>query len=553
MSTNNNNNKRTLENAMKEEEDEDVDMLGLARKKKAVFYDTRNRAIIYKSHPLIDLAYEYSKGLFGDGIEIPVFACDKPNSARKGAKTFPVASYDEFWKRYKALHPKRRNHYETVLEGIGCHIHIDAEYNKTNNKDADEAWLDTHFKLECTQLLIDLGYIKSVDDLTILTLVSSSVTKVSKHYIIKMSGNGGVYFKNNYHVGAFVRRLQNRLLETYGPVANNPFFLWSEKSQDTTKYVAGVSIKQCYIDMGIYTKGRQFRLYYSTKLVGEYRPLLTLEEHAKTNNNTIPIDTIPSIYLNESTFYNYLIQRVPPTWKPCECLEVDGSEPKSTSDIYLFRPDHGDILAGRKENNKRKKFGNNGGSTLTKIVSVNNHKGGGGNELNFTSKGFTAVENGNNGGDDHHQYHSSSLSIQLLPMIQDHIKDDRPATPKSYFHLGENLYILYSSTSHACEIKGKNTKAGYLPHNGNCIYFIASVRERVYWQKCFGRNPPCRQDARGKRHPFPNSYVKIVEAHEKALSEIYKEPHVIDSFFAMFDPTKNINRPDYQPQQQREK
>ena len=47
-------------------------------------------------------------------------------SGPNGARRFIVSTYAEFWRRYEAVPPKQRHHYEIIREGAPCHLYFGA-------------------------------------------------------------------------------------------------------------------------------------------------------------------------------------------------------------------------------------------------------------------------------------------------------------------------------------------------------------------------------------------------------------------------------------------
>jgi hypothetical protein len=475
------------------------------------FCEVRDEYPLYSTFFSLDAANDHAASSY-KGIVIPIFASDKPptKSSNPGAKKFVVCGYQTLWNSYTATDPRWRNLYETILEDVGCHIHVDAEYNRKNNPESDEEWLDTTFKDECIALMMELNYIKGKEDVEIITLVSSNTKKVSKHYIMKMSG---CYMKNNYHCGAFARRLRNTLISKYGDVSVNPFFLWGEKETDF-EYKPGRSVKDCYMDMAIYTRRRQFRLYFSTKAAGDYRPLLLEEDHALTDNYTKSgIDVWKQIHLSKATFMNCFIQRIQPGWKEVRCYELDGSEPKSTSNKFVFRRDHKHVLTGRLN---KKSSSNNTTVTLDRVVR-------------YDSPAFIHINKGT-------AANTPPIVYKLQAMIEDKLKGNGKVTANAYFYDGDNIIASYGTTSHECEMKIKLDGSG---HGGNCIYFIASVQDKEYWQKCHSdKRDVCR--FRSPKYKFPERYSKMVDDYYREIKSVYQQEPTIDSFFDMFNPQAKL-------------
>lgn len=263
---------------------------------------------------------------------LPVFSLDLPeydNNSNPGAKCFVTAGYEAFWREYTHTPPHDRCFYEIVLHDQPCHLYVDVDMDRTLNPEVDterERWMQTEFLAECRTCILELGMVSSTNDIRVVTLDSSKDGKLSKHFIIKLSK---ACFTNNYHCGAFVRRIRNRLLRKHGmPIEKNPFFVW-KREKDRKNPGNTVQVLDFYADLAVYTQRRNWRLYGSTKRSGAYRPLFVEGEKN-------PLGTS----LDKKTFMDCLVQRIDPKeTAPMDCLEENGSTPWSTNDKNIMRPD----------------------------------------------------------------------------------------------------------------------------------------------------------------------------------------------------------------------
>lgn len=159
--------------------------------------------------------------------QLPVFAVDKDNPSRPGAKRYLVSGYRILWQYYAHLPPDHRCFYELVLHDQPCHLHVDAEFVRSMNPATDAAYIERQFRHECLALLSELyPQIRSAD-VEFYVLDSSSAEKYSKHFIVHIQGH---YWKNNYHCGAFMRRLEKRILDSERrTLLEHPFYVWGDK------------------------------------------------------------------------------------------------------------------------------------------------------------------------------------------------------------------------------------------------------------------------------------------------------------------------------------
>tara|TARA_B100001059_G_C17782469_1_gene555056 strand:- start:572 stop:1582 length:1011 start_codon:yes stop_codon:yes gene_type:complete len=193
-----------------------------------------------------------------------VFAEDIARKDGKVVKRFRAGSLSSLCTWYNGLDNKHC--YEVLLENRPTRLFFDIEYNCESLKDQLNVLLEMCKKVEPAQ--------------TFQILTSCSTTKQSYHVI------SSLWFKNVYHVGAWVRRLQLGL--SYSDDPRVPLLLKA-------------------LDISVYTKNRMFRIQGSSKM-GSDRVLVSPE--------CIWLDT--------------LCQRQPQQVEIRECLEMDGSIPTST-------------------------------------------------------------------------------------------------------------------------------------------------------------------------------------------------------------------------------
>jgi hypothetical protein len=471
----------------------------------------RDSKLVYRSFPTIDEANLYAEdnGVANDKIVLPLFAKDKPNPKNPGAKSFVVSGYEIFWKTYLNLKQTDRCFYETLLENEPCHLHFDLEFYRGTNKDTDETELDRIFESEAAELMIELDLVQTEDQVRPVVLVSSNEKKVSKHYIYKMSGACMV---NNYHCGAFARRLDQRILNKYGSVGDgNPFYLWGEKE---TKFV-NMYDKQSYMDLGIYTRRRQFRLYFSSKRTDPSRPLLLIDQHRQTQGYKNK-EVIKEFTLNRDDFIDTLIQRVDHSLhgRVCEITELDGSEPISTS---------------KKKNPLSSTTSKKRIAIITNASLVNDkdiHR-----DAREMQKAGTSVE-------------IPDVCRKMEHMVEEHMKGRGQAKVKSY--LPHKRIIVMGTNCHYCELKSKQLGVADSRHGGegtgrtgNCIYFIVDMKNRKFWQRCHSINyRMCR--GRTDKMEIPKEYQAYIDAYEEKISQRYVNELDVDSLTQLFNKVYEI-------------
>ncbi|KDO21180.1 hypothetical protein SPRG_22272 [Saprolegnia parasitica CBS 223.65] len=181
-----------------------------------------------------------------------------------GSRRFLVADAALFCEKYLATAPHHRHVYEIIQENHPCRLYFDLEFTKAYNPTvtAPDALLDSLFRLLALAFYRDYGLRLERD--AIVDLASSSAAKFSRHWVVAPKDNSGqsVLFQNNIHAGHFIKRM----LETYLSDESHPFYVLKK---DGTK--------QLFIDTGVYTRNRAFRLWLSSKY-GSDRVLTRCEE-----------------------------------------------------------------------------------------------------------------------------------------------------------------------------------------------------------------------------------------------------------------------------------
>ncbi|XP_062933270.1 DNA-directed primase/polymerase protein isoform X2 [Cynocephalus volans] len=224
-----------------------------------------------------------------------------------GQRIYLVTTYSQLWFYYKS----RRNllHcYEVIPENAVCKLYFDLEFNKPANPGADGKKMVALLIEHVCKALKELYSVNcSAED--VFNLDSSTDEKFSRHLIFQLHD---VAFKDNIHVGNFVRKIlqpalhliakedDDRIPEKTGrefshfsetPVKEETSFNKMSTDKDTGESWAsdsrklerlgsaeqrspGLSFlvvknnmgeKHLFVDLGVYTRNRNFRLYKSSK------------------------------------------------------------------------------------------------------------------------------------------------------------------------------------------------------------------------------------------------------------------------------------------------
>lgn len=233
----------------------------------------------------LKLAMEYK-------TQVEAFANAKENDfvfayeVSKFKRVFIACTNEDYWNNF--LHKNRLYGYEIIRENKPCHLHIDLDVDRERFPcvNVDTIWitLENHIdKIFSAEYEIDSC------DIQKHIMHSTSIAKGSMHIVYNVKG---YLFENNAHVGAFMRGVKE-LVEMHYP-------------EDITMFDEG------FVDMGIYTRNRQFRMLGC----------------AKFNTMRIIKDS------NELTLEHWVDCKVQPAHKGekfFHITEPDRSEPKYTS------------------------------------------------------------------------------------------------------------------------------------------------------------------------------------------------------------------------------
>ena len=186
-----------------------------------------------------------------------IFATEKAQGKRKYLVGHFGRIADWYWRKNDHT---SKHLYEVIKENTPCRLYFDLEYSKAYNENIDDEQLLEEFQIE---LAADL---KTYYNLTftkqqIIDLDSSTDAKFSKHWIFDFDSDG--LFEDAPCVGRFVKRLVGRLAEELatGQLAKRRPELAKHlfvKTKDENK-------PSCFIDLGVYTKNRLFRVIASSK------------------------------------------------------------------------------------------------------------------------------------------------------------------------------------------------------------------------------------------------------------------------------------------------
>lgn len=424
---------------------------------------------ILKKFFLIKDAVETSK----NNDNVPIFSCDKADGKVKGSKVFYAAGYEEFWNFYSGLAPTDRCFYETLLPDLACHLYVDVEASKVTNEGVDFDQLISDLLDHLKNFMVKMLKIL-LSELRVIELDSSTDTKVSKHYIIKV-GSNDCYFMNNFHCGAFMRRFQKHVISEFGLHATNKFFVWGEKEE----LFEDPKNKIFFVDLGVYTLRRQFRLLGSSKLSSKRR-YLTLK------------GCDPTTDLKKSDFFDCLIQYVPLNVifkRVYKVKEIGGEEPYSRS-LKTFDAEGNPIsIAVNNQCNIPVKHpvldvGRMSLDQLQDYIEVQSKK-----ESKHPDK--------------------LMLSVELQRAIQQYFMKKYEYNIKSYTVVGDKLRL--ETNNKRCFIKESITGNG--EHSNNHVYLLIYIETLFVFQGCYA-DKYCKNGSKKLLHPLGKLDESCVEGIE---------------------------------------
>lgn len=413
------------------------------------YYDKKH--IFYKKQPAYDCSR--AKG------QLPIFSIDIKDD--KASKAYVVTGYVKWWESYSTISADKRYAYEVVLPEVPCHLYVDLEVEFPNNpkikSDINLIFVELLAELKQFMYSMYLAPKKYLDDMRFVVLDSSKSSKFSKHCIINIPG---VLFEDNYQCGAFIRRFQIHILNKFGPKETNKFFVFPGNEEKRSS-----EHKQFLIDMGVYTKGRDFRLLGSYKRAGNAKnvPKRYLWLHKK-----------PGL-LTDKDFFDTLIQFQP---KPSTIKyfighmidTLNGGTPMSSS-LRTVMP-----LGFKGQPSQSGDWDNcveNSGNSVVRFVGTSGSK-----RLKTNIIGCP-----------------KELAQKIGNVIYNRYKI--PFT--SFKRRGSSLF--FNTGSHACRIKSEITKKSGSEHSKNMIYFIVFGNSGIVKQSCFNQSY-CFDTSNNKHRTF---------------------------------------------------
>ncbi|XP_068445089.1 DNA-directed primase/polymerase protein [Clinocottus analis] len=256
---------------------------------------------------------------------VHVFALEKEKTSL-GQRIFLVTSYSELWHYYRTYTQSLMHCYEVIPEGAVCKLYFDLEFHKPSNNGADgTTMVSLLIQYVCDKLMEVYGIECSARN--ILNLDSSTEEKFSRHLIFNLQNAA---FKDNIHMGRFIHAILQPVLSTpksglgfvtnsvaensetrrahagsEGMPAKADEMAESPQAKRRKQEAADLKFLQVknkdgqdclFVDLGVYTKNRNFRLYKSSK-VGKNSAFTVADDNKFINKPEKGISEEESVFL----------------------------------------------------------------------------------------------------------------------------------------------------------------------------------------------------------------------------------------------------------------
>ncbi|XP_076678438.1 DNA-directed primase/polymerase protein [Andrena cerasifolii] len=219
-----------------------------------------------------------------------------------GRRKFVVAHPEMYWGHTAHKPPEMRCSYEIIPEYSPCRLYLDLEYSKELNPNSDgPSMTNTIIDIFCAYFLYHWGLLCNAYN--VLNLDSSTSTKFSRHVIFNIKD---VAFKDSYHVGRLVKSICKDIMACVlaEERRHNALSCFSQGKLEQL-FIQTDKDRRLFVDTGVYTKNRHFRVYKSTKWGKQSH--LTVSEDCKYITSSSHKDIDLSIFL--SSLVSYFVTR----------------------------------------------------------------------------------------------------------------------------------------------------------------------------------------------------------------------------------------------------
>ncbi|KAA8594754.1 hypothetical protein FQN60_011889 [Etheostoma spectabile] len=214
---------------------------------------------VWKLFPRQRMAISFAQSCKED---VHVFALEKEKTSL-GQRIFLVTSYSELWHYYRTYTQSLMHCYEVIPEGAVCKLYFDLEFHAPSNKGTDgKAMVSLLIQYVCDKLMEVYGIECSTKN--VLNLDSSTEEKFSRHLIFNLQNAA---FKDNIHMG--IGKTAEETTAKADEMAESPQAKRCKQEERDLRFLR-VKTKDgqvgLFVDLGVYTKNRNFRLYKSSKV-----------------------------------------------------------------------------------------------------------------------------------------------------------------------------------------------------------------------------------------------------------------------------------------------
>ena len=216
-------------------------------------------------------------------MEPRIFAVEKSAAGKRRYLVGHLGRFlDLYWRKSDS---HRRHYYELIREGTPCRLYLDLEFTRAPNAEINDDIAEQLMTELIGELCLSLKqvYDLDVDRSAFVDLDSCTAKKFSRHLIVHLPRQS--LFVDAPAVGSFIRHVVGRLAEEIAtgvlqhrrPVLAKHLFVHTKEKdtasgvntdEDLSKTTSQVSFTDdttCFIDIGVYTRNRLFRLLGSTK------------------------------------------------------------------------------------------------------------------------------------------------------------------------------------------------------------------------------------------------------------------------------------------------
>ncbi|KAF7217970.1 DNA-directed primase/polymerase protein [Nothobranchius furzeri] len=291
---------------------------------------------VWKLFPRQSMAISFAQSCKED---VHVFALEKEN-ASEGQRIYLVTSYSELWHYYRTYPQSLMHCYEVIPEGAVCKLYFDLEFHKPSNNGADgKSMVFLLIQYVCGKLLEVYGIKCSVKN--VLNLDSSTEEKFSRHLIFILQNAA---FKDNIHVGRFILAILHPIMNKI----KDESWLGNERRTNVSEMTESPEMKRVkkeerdlsfllvkdkdgqhcsFVDLGVYTRNRNFRLYKSSK-VGKNAAFTVAEDNEFISTSKKGIGVEESVFLASLVCnVSFTGQRIL-TWDASELNEAKTTAPR---------------------------------------------------------------------------------------------------------------------------------------------------------------------------------------------------------------------------------